>query len=412
MIPARAITRNALPRATRAVRAPRTQQLRLQSTTTTSSSSTGSAAPGSSHYLSGAVGGLAAAGVLYGIYYVSPAGKVSRTINSTSKQAQQKYNEATAKLQEATPDADQTFSYIKNLCYSYVAWIPGGKAYIDSAFNDIEKVRKNHKDEADAILKEAYDNFKKVSKGGLTLETARNGLEVLADTGKKLAELGADAFGDIIDEHPEIKEKLGGSVDQLKQYGEQYGPEAKKQVDETWKQLADIVKGGVSVTSIKKAKDLIQEKTEQLQKLGEEAWSKGLEQAKPLLDKNPKVKELIENNADVLKKGNAKEIFERASKAVSSGNLGDLEGYVNDAVEKAKSKGSQLSGGSLKEYFDQIPNASEILPKLQQLKEVSEKHTEESKKLVEETVQELKKVLESKSEDAKKILDQAKKESK
>ncbi|CAN8100552.1 unnamed protein product [Discula destructiva] len=412
MISSRAFSRNVLPRATRSVPFPRAQQFRLQSSTATSSSPGGNAPPSSSHYLSGAIGGLAAGGMLYGIYYISPAGKVSRTINKTSKQAQQKYNETATKLQESTPDPDHTISYIKDLCYSYVSWIPGGKAYIDTAFKDIEKVRKNHKDEADAILSEAYDRFKKVSKGGLTLDTARDGLEVLADVGKKLAELSADALGDIIDEHPQVKEKLGGSVDQLKQYGEQYGPEAKKQVEETWKQLADVIKGGLTVESAKKAKDLLQEKTEQVQKLGDEAWSKGLEQAKPLLDKNPKVKELIEKNADALKKGNAKELFDRASKAVSSGDMGDLEGYVNDAVEKAKSKGSQLSGGSLEQYFNQIPNASEILPKLQQLKEVSEKHTDESKKLVEQTVQELKKVLESKSEEAKKILDDAKKEAK
>lgn len=350
---------------------------------------------------------------ILGLDYVSPAGKVSRTINKTSKQAQQTYNEASAKLQESTPDPDQAISYIKDLCYSYVSWIPGGKAYIDTAFKDIEKVRKNHKDEADAILKDAYNRFKAVSKGGLTLDTARNGLEVLADVGKKLAELSADALGDIIDEHPEVKEKFGGSIDQLKQLGDQYGPEAKKQVDETWKQVADVVKGGFSAEAVKKAKDLIQEKTEQVKKLGDEAWSKGLEQAKPVLDKNPKVKELIENNKDALKQGNAKELFDRARDAVSSGNLNDLEGYVNQAVDKAKSKGSQAASGSgLEQYLNQIPNASEILPKLQQLKEVSEKHTDESKKLVEETIQELKKVLESKSDDAKKILEKAKDESK
>lgn len=294
-----------------------------------------------------------------------------------------------------------------------MSWIPGGKAYIDTAFRDIEKVRKNHKDEADEILKDAYNRFKAVSKGGLSLETARKGLEVMADVGKKLAELSADALGDIIDEHPEVKEKFGGSIDQLKQMGEQYGPEAKKQVDETWKQVADLVKGGLSAETVKKAKDLIQEKTEQVKKLGDEAWNKGLEQAQPILEKNPKVKELIEKNADALKQGNAKELFDRARDAVSSGDLGGLEGYVHQAVDKAKSKGSEVAGGSgLEKYFDQIPNASEILPKLQQLKEVSEKHTEESKKLVEETIQELKKVLESKSEEAKRILGKAKDESK
>lgn len=418
MIPARTLTRTALPRAARSARVPRAQQLRLQSTTSSSSSAGSGASSGQSPYVAGAIGGLAAGTILYSVYLVSPAGKLSRSINKTSKEAQKKYKEAATKFQQSTPDAEQTVNYIKDLCYSYVAWLPGGRQYIDTAFNDLEKVRRNHKDEADAILKDAYNRFKEVSKGGLSLETARRGLDVIADVAKKVAELGADALGDVLDEHPQVKEKFGDSIDQLKQLGDQYGPEAKKQVDETWKQLSDIVKGGFSAESISKAKNLIQEKTEQIQKLGDEAWKKGLEEAKPLLDKNPKVKELIEKNADALKKGNAKELFDRVRNAISSGQTGDLESYVNQTLDKAKSKGSQVakatgaSGLGLEQYLDQLPNGSEILPKLQQLKEVAEKHTDESEKLVKETLQELKQVLEGKSEEAKKILDKAKQEAK
>lgn len=359
------------------------------------------------------MGGLAAGATLYGIYLASPAGKLSRSINKTTKEAQKKYNEAATKFQQSTPDADQTATYIKDLCYSYVVWIPGGRQYVDQAFNDYDKVRKNHKDEADAILKDAYNQFKEVSQGGLSLDTVRKGLDVLADVAKKVAELGTDAMGDLLDEHPQVKEKFGGSIDQLKQLGDQYGPEAKKQVDDTWKQLADVVKGGFSAEAVTKAKNLIQEKTEQIKKLGDEAWKKGLEEAKPLLDKNPRVKELIEQNADALKQGNVKELFHKAHSAVEGGQTKDLEEYVNQATEKVKSKGSQLSGGSgLEQYLDKIPNGGEVLTKLQQLKEVAEKHTDESEKLVRETLQELKQVLENKSEKAKEILDKAKQESK
>lgn len=411
MIPARSL-RTAVPRAARAARTPRTHQLRLQSTT--SSSSTGSAqAGGTSPYLAGAVGGLAAGATLYGVYLMTPTGKMARSINKTTKEAQKKYQEAAQKFQESTPDADQAASYLKDLCYSYIAWIPGGRQYVDTAFRDLEKVRKNHKDEADAIMKDAYGRFKEVSKGGLSLDTARRALDVLADVASKVAELGGDAIFDVLDEHPQVKEKFGGSIDQLRQLGEQYGPEAKKQVEETWKQLADVAKGGLSAENVSKAQKLIQEKTEQVRKLGDDAWKKGLEEAKPLLEKNPRVKELIEKNADALKQGNAMELFGRARKAIESGEAGDLEGYVKQAVDKVKSKGSKaVSGTGLEQYLDSIPNASEIMPKLQQLKDVAEKHTDESEKLVQETVKELKQVLESKSGKAKEILDKAKQEAK
>lgn len=245
------------------------------------------------------------------------------------------------------------------------------------------------------------------------METLRRVYDALADLSVKLADLSTDALGDIIDNHPQLKDKFGGSIDQLRQLGDQYGPEAKKQVNETWKQVRDIAAGGLSASNLDKARKLVEDKVQEVKKLGDEAWKKGLEQAKPYLDKSPQIKELVEKNADALKQGNAKELFERAKKAVDSGKTGDLEGYVKEAVEKSKSKGSQLAGGTgLEQYIGQIPNGSEVLSKLKQLKEVAEKHTDESEKLVKETLEELKKVLENKSEKAESILNKAKEEAK
>lgn len=414
MLPARTLARSAAPRAARSVRTARSQQARFQSTNSSSSSASPA---GTSPYVAGAVGGLVAGGALYGAYLLTPSGKMARSINKGTKEAAKKYQQAATKLQESTPTTDETVNYIKDLCYSYVGWFPGGRQYVDTAFHDLEKVRRNHKDEADDILNEAYQRFKEVSKGGLSLETARRGLEVLADVGKKVAALSSDAVGDILEEHPQVKEKFGGSINQLKTMGEQYGPEAKKQVDETWKQLSEVIAGGLSADNLNRARKLIQEKTEQVRKLGDEAWKKGLEEAKPYLDKSPAVKKLVEENADALKGGNAKELFDKARSAVESGSTGDLEGYVKKVVDKAKSKGkegsqqaSQLLPGGLAQYLDQVPSGSEVLSKLQQLKEVADKHTDESEKLVRETVEELKKVLESKSDQARQILDKAKRD--
>lgn len=411
MIPSRTVARS-LPRAARSVRAPGAKQVRLQSTTA-SSSGTGNAQAGTSPFAAGVAGGLAAGGLLYGVYYFSPTGKIARSVNKASKETNKKYNEAAKKLQQNTPDADTTVNYIKDFCYSYVTWIPGGRQYIDTAFDDLEKVRKNNKEDADRIVQDAYKHFQEISKAGLSMESLRRMYDALADLAAKLADLSTDALGDVLDNHPQLKDKFGGSIDQLKQMGDQYGPEVKKQVNETWKQVRDIAAGGLTASNLDKARKLVEDKVKEVQKLGDEAWKKGLEQAKPYLDKNPQVKELVEKNADALKNGNTKELFERAKKAVESGKTGDLEGYVNDAVEKFKSKGSQLTGNTgLEQYIGQIPNGSEVLSKLQQLKEVAEKHTDESEKLVKETLEEFKKVLENKSDKAEGILKKAKEESK
>jgi len=251
MIPARPLVRSSLPRAVRSAR-PRSQQVRFQSTPAAN------APGGNSHLASGVAGGIAAAAALYGIYYVSPAGQMSRKINKTAKEANQKYQEAASKLSQNTPSADQAIDYIKQFAYSYVAWIPGGRQYVDTAFKDFETVRQNHREEADQIVNDAYRQFQDVAKSGLSMETASKAFDVLADVGKKIGALAGDAIGDILENHPDLKDKVGGNVEQLKQMGEQYGPEAKKQVDETWQQVKEVMAGGLSASSLNKARKLIE----------------------------------------------------------------------------------------------------------------------------------------------------------
>jgi len=390
--------------------------VRFQSTSASSagsSSSSSNAGGGSSHFASGLAGGLAGGALLYGVYLLTPSGKALRTFNKTAKEATKKYQEASQKLQQSTPDADEAINYIKQFCYTYVGWLPGGRQYVDTAFKDVEVVRQKHHDEANQIINDAYRQFQDLSKsGGLNLDTLSRAYEILADLSKKLGGLTGDALSDVLDNHPQVKEKFGGSIDQLKQMGEQYGPEAKKQVDETWRQVKDIMAGGLSAASLEKARRLVEEKVEQVKKLGDEAWDKAMEQAKPYLEKNPKVKELIEKNKDALKQGNATELFNKAKDAVESGDLGNLQQYVDQAVDKTKSQASKLTGGGLDQYFDMIPSGSEILAKVKQLKEVAEKHKDEGEKLLKETMAEVKEVLDKKSQKAEEIAEKAKEEAK
>lgn len=406
MSAARSLARSGLPRAaTRTTRPTRLNQARFQSTASSGTST--------SHIASGLAGGALGAGLIYFAYTFTPTGRMSTAINKTAKQANDKYQQAATKLQQATPDADQTIGYIKDFCYSYVAWIPGGKSYVDTAFKDVETVRQKHKDEVDELLNDAYKQFQDVSKKGLSLEAVTHAFEVLADLSKKIGALATDAASDVLDNHPQLKERVGPAVDTLKQYGEQYGPEARKQVNETWKQVQGVLAGGFTAANFDKARKLIEEKVDQVKKLGDEAWKKGLEEAQPYLDKNPKAKELIEKNADALKNGNIAELWSQAKKAADSGDFGNLENYVNESVDKAKEKGSQVGKSfGLDKYFDMIPGGSEIIPKLKQMKDVAEKHTEEGEKLLKETVEDIKQLLEKKSQKAQDIVEKAKKDAK
>jgi len=253
-------------------------------------------------------------------------------------EVQKKYQEAAKTLQQNTPTADEAVKSMKEHAQWYARWVPGASQYVDMVFNDWETVRKNHKDEADEIVVDTYKKLRDVSRAGLGLDTASRAFDVLAEFSRRIASLSADAFSDVIDNHPELKKQFGGSIDQLKSMGDKYGPEAKKQVDETWKEVKKVLEGGFSAANLDKVRKLIEDKVQQVKKLGDDAWKKALDEAKPYLDKNPKAKELIEDNAEALKEGDYKELFDKAKSAVDSDKIEDLEKYVKSAAKHVSSK--------------------------------------------------------------------------
>ncbi len=257
----------------------------------------------------------------------------------------------------------------------------------------------------DDIVNNAYKELKEATKSGLSLETATKTWEVLEKAMKQLGELASDSAGEILDNHPQLKEKVGGNLDQLKTMADSYGPEAKQQLDETYQQIKDVIKGGVSVDTANKIKQVIEEKTEKVKQLGDQAWKKALEQAAPYLDKNPRAKELIEQNADALKQGNIKEVFDKVRDAVTSGKLEGLNDYVKQATEKAKKSGL---GQSIEQYAKMIPGGSEILPKLQKLQEVAKNKSGDAEKILKETYKDVQDILEKKIKELEGLAEEAK----
>jgi len=398
------------------------QQRRLQSTS--SSSSQQAAGSGSSHFASGLAGGVAGATVLYGIYLMTPSGRMASKINKAAKDANVKYQQVASTLKDKTPSTDDALNKIKEFCYSYVVFIPGGRQYVDAVFKDFESVRETHGDEVDKLVADAYAKFQDIAKSGLSMEALRKTYDALADLAQQVAQLTGSAADQILDNHPQLKEKVGEPINQLKRMGEQYGPEAKKMADETWDQVRDVLKSGFSAESATKVQKLVEEKTQQLRQLGDKVWEKGLEQAKPYLDKNPKIKELVTENQDLLKQGNASALFKQVKTAAESGNVGNLEDYVKKAVDKAKSATGSSDGSSssissavggaasfagLGKFLGE-GNTKKIQENIELLSEVVKKHSKEGEQLLEETKEELKRVLEDKAAKAKKIAEKAKKD--
>jgi hypothetical protein len=390
-----------LLRATRAARVRPTnasRQIRFQSTAPQPNAS-GGMPPA----LSGGLAGAAAAVVAgYSWYHFSG----TKSIVNTAQQTKAYFDSTTRKLTENAPAPNEALKWLRQVSTYYAGFVPGASGYIDTAFNDLDKVHEKHRDEVDKIVSDAYKELKSVSNKGLNMQTAQETWEILQKHIKEIGALAGDAAEDILDNHPEVKKKVGGSLDQLKSMGEQYGPEAKKQVDEMWGQISDVVKTGFSVESAAKIQKIVQEKVEAVKKMGDEAWKKGMEQAKPLLEKNPKIKEMVEQNKDALMQGNFKELFEKVKKAVESGETGDLEKYVKEAAGKAKDSGM----GGLDQYLGMVPGGDQIMPKLSQLQEVAQTHGKDAEKIFKDTINDISQVLSKRSEEAKKLADKAKKD--
>ncbi|KAM7189232.1 hypothetical protein V8F20_010236 [Naviculisporaceae sp. PSN 640] len=409
MLATRNITR-AAPRAARAAPKPRTTQRRFQSTSPSSN-----AAPQTSHMTSGVIGGVIGASLLYGIFLMTPSGKAVRKVNNMTKELDAKYQEAVSTLKAKTPNTDEAINSIKQFCYSYVAWIPGGRQYVDIAFKDFESVRETNRDETDKLINDAYRKFQDIAKSGLSVESLTKTYDALRDLSQQLAKIAGKSVDQILENHPELKDKVGGPIEQLKQMGDQYGPEAKKMVNDTWDQVGEVMAGGFSAANIDKIRKLVEEKSQQLKKFGDQAWAKGLDQAKPYLDKNPKLKSLIMDNQDLLKNGDVTGLFKRVKSAAESGDLSSLQEYVKSTVDKASGSASKASGltsggfASLAQFMGG-QQGSALKDNIQLLSKVIEEHASEGEDLLKETRDDLKKLLEDKAKKAQKIVDNAQKQ--
>ena len=334
---------------------------------------------------------------------------------NTARQAQNTVKSYSQKIKSSSPDFEpnEAIEWLRSTAKSYAGIIPGVSGYIDSAFDDIDAIRAKHGKEVDGIVREAYNELKDVSQEGMTISAATKAWEILQKHLKRIGELAGDAAQDIINNHPQLKEKVGGNLDQLKQMGDKYGPEAKKQVDETWDQIRDIMKTGVSATTIPKIQKLVQDKVQKIQELGSKVWDQGMEKAQPLLDKSPEVKDLVQNNADQLKKSaSVSELYEKIKQAVESGSTDDLKSYVQSTVDKAKKSTSSSGGGGgggsgLESLLKKIPGGSEIMPKLGELQQLAQEHGEEAEKIAKDTFGEIEGVLKKKIGEARELAKKA-----
>lgn len=308
-------------------------------------------------------------------------------------------------LKEQTPEPNEAIEALRETANKYVTFIPGGKQYVDKVFKDLDIVRNKHGEEVDKLVKDAYGELRDASKKGMSLETASESWNILSKYLQELSSLAVDAGQDILNNHPELKNKLGGSFDQLKQFGDSLGPEAKKQVDETYQEIRDVIKQGLNWGTADRIRKLAQDKVQALKQLRDQAWQQGYAQIQPMLNNNPQIKQTIEQNMDTLKSGNVTEALDKVKQALTSGDSNSL----NEYIQQAKQKGEQLYSGGLSNWLQMVPGGSQIMPQLQKLQQIAESQGPEAEQVAKETVGDIKSVLEKRSKQIEELYQRAQK---
>lgn len=355
-------------------------------------------------------GGLAGGAVAFVTGYTWYHFSGAKTLVDTSRQTQEYIEQAKQKVSQNTPEPNEAFRWLRDTVKSYAVFIPGARSYVDTAFDDLDKIRKDHGQEFDEVVKNAYNELNDLlTKEGLNTDSAAKVLGVLQKHAKQLFDLAGDAAENVLDNHPEIKEKVGGSFEHLKEMGDAYGPKAKEEVNRTWQQISSIVQRSASVDSAEEIQKLIQEKKTKLEKIGDEAWQKGLEESQQYLEKSPKLKKLVEENADTLKKGSPKDVWGLVKESASSGKVEDVENYIKEQATRAK----RSSGNSvdLDKWLKKIPGGSDIIPQLHSLQTIAQKRGSDAENVLKETLQEIQNVLKKRKEQVEKIAEEAKEES-
>ena len=103
----------------------------------------------------------------YSYYHYSGASTFINTAHAAKTKVEAAFKQSTEKV----PEPNEAIQWLRQTATSYAGFIPGAKGYVNSAFDDLESIQKQHGDEVNKIVKDAYDQLKDVGKEGASMES-------------------------------------------------------------------------------------------------------------------------------------------------------------------------------------------------------------------------------------------------
>lgn len=277
------------------------------------------------------------------------------------------------KIQEKAPKSpNEVLNFLRNIAKSYAGAVPGASQYVDSTFDNIDKLRETHGEEFDKILQATYDDvsgvLKEVKDKGLSGIDAATAGKLMSVLGTRVAELnalgrkvGGDAFAKLQEEYPQVASTLGSSYEEVKAFAERSGPEAKKLVGDAVVQVQDILKNSKNTPdALNRARQVAQEKAQQLKEM---VWDKTAKE----VESNPELKELLsENKAAFVAAGSSlgsmSEVIDRVKQAAKSGGdqekMKELKEFIQSKAKDAQAKGWE----GLQSWVKMMPGGEEVCP--------------------------------------------------
>ena len=201
--------------------------------------------------------------IVYGAYHFSDAKIVINQMTGVGKS----FRHATEGFKKTSGDPDQVMDFLRKQGHSLTHYIPGGDKALDDALDALEKVKDKHGDETKKIVKGTYGEISDVVKDGkMDISTGTKLLEILKRRGAEVQKLAEKAGGDLMDEYPDFRGKIGEKYSELKGLAHGQGEKGKKIMDDVQSSLKDIAKEGLNKDSLNKAQELVQNTIKELQK--------------------------------------------------------------------------------------------------------------------------------------------------
>ncbi|KAG8907282.1 hypothetical protein FRC01_007741, partial [Tulasnella sp. 417] len=294
-------------------------------------------------FLAAIIGGGVVLGGGYGYYHFSG-------IRNVVQSAQSVHSTIVAARDAALEKPNEAIQFLRTIAKASALFIPGLSGLIDASFDLIDRLEKTHREEVSAIVNKTYADLHEVVKDGkVDAQIAQKVFEIFKRQLAELAEVAKKAANEILqpvlEQHPELKEWLGGRWTELQQAYQSLSQtdvaqQAQQIFNDASAQLIGLFQSGVSATSLSEAKALLDEKSQEISEL--ELYEK--EQEKYLKNAPDRLKKLFsdeETMKSLLRRGGGTAVWNKVKEVEERGTWDDksvkeVEDFVQQKIKEAK----------------------------------------------------------------------------